>query len=173
MSIGYENVQVTDELLKEYEEEKKKAEGWAKYGRFKAWLYYANLKRRQLQGLHENCLVGYSIDGIRQVHCICGLILQGDGPQKAELISEEAKKRTNSLKLDNIQIVKGHLSLDNFKTVTVALLVDFLWVPEIGDYLWTAYCQECGMQIKRVENSLAKKFVSSHNAACGGTNNEH
>ena len=89
MTIGYEDVQVTEELLEEYEREKEQAVGPAKYGRFKAWLYYANIRRRQLQGLHENCLVGNTSQGVRTVHCICGLYLSGSEEQDLGLLSPE------------------------------------------------------------------------------------
>lgn len=168
MSIGYEDVQVTEELLQEYELKKAKAEGWGKYGRFKAWLYYANLRRRQLQGLHECVLEGNSLKGERRLHCICGMFFQSSDLKKVELISKKVKIKTKSLRLDEVQQVKGHLNLDDFKSITVALLVDFLWEPEIGDYLWTAFCQECGKQIYQVENLKARAFVDLHNKSCGG-----
>ena len=171
MSIGYEDVEVTEELLTEYEREKELAEGWAKYARFKAWLYHANVRRRQLQGLHENCLVGVSADGLRTVHCICGMFFQGSDLKDGSQISGEVRKKTKGLGLDEIQEVKGHLNLEDFHSITVALLVDFLWEPNIGDYLWTAFCQECGKYVERVKNAVAKQFVSRHDKSCGGAIN--
>lgn len=168
MAIYYEDVQVTDELLNQYEREKEKAAGPAKFGRFKAWLYYSNMRRRQIQGLHENSVVDISAQGIRTIHCVCGLCFRESELEDFEILSPTVKRKIKDLRLDEIQVVKGHRNLEDFKSKTVALIVDFLWVPSIGDYVWTAFCQECGKQTKKVVNSKAKAFVVSHNDSCGG-----
>ena len=167
MAIHYHEVQVTEELLIRYEREKDQAAGPAKFGRFKAWLYYSNIRRRQLQGLHENSVVGVSTGGIRTVHCVCGLYFRDSELEDFETLSPMVKRKIKDLKLDEIQVVKGHRNLEDFKSRTVALIVDFHWVSRFGDYMWTAFCQECGKQSKKVINSKAKAFVVSHNDSCG------
>ena len=167
MSIGYEDVQVTKEYLQELQQVKK-AEGWGAYAQFRTRLYYGNLRRRQLQGLHEIVEAGYSTTGARELHCICGLYFEDSGPIETEILSREVQRKTQDLELDGIQQVRGHRSLEDFKSITVALLVKFLWEPKIGDYLWTAFCQECGESINLVINSEAKDFVATHNQSCGG-----
>ena len=52
----YSKVFVSDELLERLQREQDEAEGMAKYGRFKTWLHYANLKSWQDQGWHFNYL---------------------------------------------------------------------------------------------------------------------
>jgi hypothetical protein len=42
-------------------------------------------------------------------------------------------------------------------------LVNYVWKSEIGDYLWTAFCQECGEIIFEIRNEEAKAFVNNHN----------
>jgi len=166
VSIGYDDVQVTEAELEELRQ-LKKAEGWGAYAQFKTRLYYGNLRRRQLQGLHEILKV-HSSNGARTIHCICGLYFQDLDSGEAEIISREVQNKTEELQLDEIQQVRGHRSLEDFKSITVALLVNFFWEPKIGDYLWTSFCQECGESIKLVINSEAKAFVANHDQSCGG-----
>ena len=49
----YVDVTVSKELLERLEKDKQEAVGQARYGRFKAWLHYANLRRWQEQGWHS------------------------------------------------------------------------------------------------------------------------
>ena len=46
----YKDVRVSERLLDRLKKEQDEAEGMAKYGRFKTWLHYANLKSWQEQG---------------------------------------------------------------------------------------------------------------------------
>lgn len=167
MTIGYEDVQVSEEVLQELQRVKK-VEGFGAYAQFKTRLYYGNLRRRQLQGLHELVEEVFSSTGFRTLHCICGLYFQDSKPRETELISREVQIMAQDLNLDEIQKVRGHRSLEDFKSITFALLIKFLWEPKIGDYLWTAFCQECGESIKLVINSEARAFVAAHDKTCSG-----
>ena len=51
-TISYQNVAVSEAKLEKLKDEQDKAEGMHKYGRFKAWLHYANLQSWQRQGHH-------------------------------------------------------------------------------------------------------------------------
>jgi len=165
MSIGYKEVRVPAELLAECEAEKQLATGWGKYAKFKQWLHYANLDRWQKQGHHFHYLTEVSLER-KQLICTCGLYLvEGEEPEDLE-IEKSLALRVGELLLDRLQTVKGHRSLEDFKTLTCALIVDYVWKSEIGDYLWTAYCQECGDLVVEQRNELAKSFVDTHNAKC-------
>lgn len=167
MPIGYKEVQVSDELLEKYEKEKELAQGWAKYAKFKSWLHYANLKRWQGQGHHVQYLTISSAGG-DQIVCTCGLFIEQREVGDLEALSPDVQLRISDLNLDQIQRVKGHRSLDDFKNSTVALIVDFVWEPKVGDYLWSAICQECGEIVVERASSEAKSFVAGHNISCGG-----
>jgi hypothetical protein len=165
MSIGYKEVRVSAELLAECEKEKQLATGWGKYAKFKQWLHYANLDRWQKQGHHFHYLTEVG-QARKQLICTCGLYLVA-GEQLEDLVIERSLAlRVGELLLDRLQTVKGHRNLDDFKTPTCALIVDYVWKSEIGDYLWTAYCQECGDLVVEQRNELAKNFVDAHNAKC-------
>ena len=165
MSIGYKEVRVPAELLAECEREKKLATGWGKYAKFKQWLHYANLDRWQKQGHHFHYLTEVGQER-KQIICTCGLYMV-EGEELEDLVIEKSLAlRVGELLLDRLQTVKGHRSLDDFKTLTCALIVDFVWKSEIGDYLWTAYCQECGDLVVQQRNESAKSFVDAHNAKC-------
>ena len=165
MSIGYKEVRVPAELLAECEREKQLATGWGKYAKFKQWLHYANLDRWQKQGHHFHYLTEVGQER-KQLICTCGLYLV-EGDELEDLIIEKSiALRVGELLLDRLQTVKGHRSFDDFKTLTCALIVDYVWKSEIGDYLWTAYCQECGDLVVEQRNELAKSFVDAHNANC-------
>ena len=165
MSIGYKEVRVPAELLVECEREKQLATGWGKYAKFKQWLHYANLDRWQKQGHHFHYLT--EVDPERkQLICTCGLYLVDGENLEGLVIEKSLALRVGELLLDRLQTVRGHRSLDDFKTLTCALIVDFVWKSEVGDYLWTAYCQECGDLVVEQRNELAKSFVDAHNANC-------
>ena len=165
MSIGYIDVSVSPELLARCEAEKQKATGWGKYGKFKKWLDYANLDHWQKQGHHFHYLTNVSYERKRWI-CTCGLYLVAGEDLEHLVIEKSLALRVGELLLDRLQTVKGHRNLDDFKTPTCALIVDYVWKSEIGDYLWTAYCQECGDLVVEQRNELAKSFVDAHNAKC-------
>ena len=162
MSIGYKDTSVSAELLAECQEEKQQATGWGKYAKFKVWLHYANLDRWQRQGHHFHYLTDVS-DKKKKLICTCGLYLNEGDEIKAEVIDSSIALKAGDLELDQVQITKGHRSLDDFKSKTCALLVNYVWRAEIGDYLWTAFCQECGEIVVELRNEEAKAFVTTHN----------
>ena len=165
MSIGYKAVRVPAELLARCEAEKQLATGWKKYEKFKQWLHYANLNRWQKQGHHFHYLTEVGLER-KHLICTCGLYLV-DGEELEDLVIEKSLAlKVGELLLDRLQTVKGHRSLDDFKTPICALIVDYVWKSEIGDYLWTAYCQVCGELVVEQRNELAKSFVDAHNAKC-------
>ncbi len=165
MSIGYKEVRVPEELLAECEKEKQLAQGWGKYAKFKQWLHYANLERWQKQGHHFHYLTEVGLER-KQLICTCGLYLVEGEDLENLVIEKSLSLKVGELLLDRLQTVKGHRSLDDFKTLTCALIVDFVWKSEVGDYLWTAFCQECGELVVEQRNELAKSFVDAHNAKC-------
>jgi hypothetical protein len=165
MSIGYLDVQVPKEKLKKLKSEMDKAPTSQKYGRYKAWLHYANLDMWQAQGHHFQYVTEVGLER-KHLICTCGLYLV-EGEELEDLVIEKSlAMRVGELLLDRLQTVKGHRSLDDFKTPTCALIVDYVWKSEIDDYLWAAYCQECGALVVEQRNELAKGFVDAHNKKC-------
>ncbi len=165
-TISYQIVVVTeaklDKLKKDQEEA---AKGMAKYGRYKAWLHYANLQSWQRQGHHFHYLSGDNAD-----HCTCGLVLHENGSSDEEIavvISKSVQDKLDGLNLEQIQKVRGHMGLPSLKGETVALIVDYIYREELDHYLWTAICQQCGEYVVGVRDTEADSFVKSHNKICG------
>ena len=164
-TISYKIVVVTEAKLEKLKEEQDKAEGMHKYGRFKAWLHYANLQSWQEQGHHFHYLSGDNAD-----HCTCGLVLHENGSSDEEIavvISKSVQDKLDGLKLEQIQKVRGHVGLPSLKGETVALIVDYIYREELDYYLWTAICQQCGEYKVEIRDTDADSFVKSHNKICG------
>jgi hypothetical protein len=164
-SISYKKVVVTEAKLEKLKDEQDKAEGMHKYGRFKAWLHYANLHSWQGQGHHFHYLSGDNAD-----HCTCGLVLHENGSSDEELavvISKSVQDKLDGLNLEQIQKVRGHVGLPALKGETVALIVDFIYREDLNDYLWTVICQQCGDYQVQIRDTDADLFVKSHNKICG------
>jgi hypothetical protein len=164
-SISYKKVAVTEAKLEKLKDEQDKAEGMHKYGRFKAWLHYANLQSWQGQGHHFHYLSGDNAD-----HCTCGLVLHENGSSDEELavvISKSVQDKLDGLNLEQIQKVRGHVGLPALKGETVALIVDFIYREDLNDYLWTVICQQCGDYQVQIRDTDADLFVKSHNKICG------
>jgi len=70
------------------------------------------------------------------------------------------------IKLDAVQMTRGHRSLSDFTSSTTALIFNFIWDSKSGDYLWSSYCQICGEVLVEKANEVAKAFTQSHNASC-------
>ena len=68
MAIGYQDVRVSKAKLERLERERDLAKGPEKYGRYKAWLHFANLDMWQKQGHHFHYLTDVS-DGKRKLLC--------------------------------------------------------------------------------------------------------
>ena len=164
-TISYQNVVVTEAKLEKLKDEQVKAEGMHKYGRFKAWLHYANLQSWQGQGHHFRYL-----SGVNSEFCTCGLVLHESGSSDQEIavvISKAVKDKLDFLNLEEIQKVRGHVGLPSLKGETVALIVDYIYREELNDYLWTVICQQCGEYEVEQLNMDACAFVESHNTICG------
>ena len=165
-TISYQNVVVTeaklDKLKKDQEEA---AKGMAKYGRYKAWLHYANLQSWQRQGHHFRYLSGQNAE-----FCTCGLALHENGTSDQEIavvISKAVEDKLDFLNLEEIQKVRGHVGLPSLKGETVALIVDYIYREDLNYYLWTVICQQCGEYVVGVSDTDADSFVKSHNTICG------
>ena len=163
MAIGYEIDRITKAEVEELERKLAEASPNARYAAFRTRLFYGNLYRWQGQGYHFNYM---TFEG--KHHCTCGLYWIKDFGANTEQISSVVSSKLQTLKIDDVQSVKGHLNLDDFSHLTIAPIVEFLWDRKIGDYLWTAFCQECGESIKLVVNSEARAFAAAHDASCGG-----
>ena len=164
-TISYQNVVVTEAKLEKLKDEQDKAEGMHKYGRFKAWLHYANLQSWQRQGHHFRYLSGQNAE-----FCTCGLALHENGTADQEIavvISKAVQDKLDFLNLEEIQKVRGHVGLPSLKGETVALIVDYIYREELNYYLWTAICQQCGEYVGGVRDIDADSFVKSHNTICG------
>ena len=164
-TVSYQNVGVTEAKLEKLKDEQDKAEGMHKYGRFKAWLHYANLQSWQRQGHHFRYLSGQNAE-----FCTCGLALHENGTSDQEIavvISKAVEDKLDFLNLEEIQKVRGHVGLPSLKGETVALIVDYIYREELDYYLWTAICQQCGECVVGVRDTEADSFVKSHNSICG------
>jgi hypothetical protein len=164
-TVSYQNVGVTEAKLEKLKDEQDKAEGMHKYGRFKAWLHYANLQSWQRQGHHFRYLSGLNTE-----FCTCGLALHEDGTSDQEIavvISKAVEDKLESLNLEEIQKVRGHVGLPSLKDETVALIVDYIYREDLNDYLWTVICQQCGEYEVEQVNMDAYSFVETHNKICG------
>ena len=164
-TISYQNVVVTEAKLEKLKDEQEKAEGMHKYGRFKAWLHYANLQSWQRQGHHFRYLSGQNTE-----FCTCGLALHENGTVDQELavvISKTVQDKLDGLNLEQIQKVRGHVGLPKLEGKTVALVMDYIYREDLNDYLWTVICQQCGDYQVEIRDTDADLFVKSHNTICG------
>jgi len=151
----YSNVKVSERLLNRLKKEQDEAEGMARYGRFKAWLHYANLKRWQDQGWHFNYLDSGSE---LKSYCTCGLTVGID--DEPEVVGLDV------LKLDIVQSACGHRNLPSLKGVSVAFIFDFKFMEAKDEYYYKALCQECLCYSELLPGDEADAFVDRHNQAC-------
>jgi hypothetical protein len=164
-TVTYEDVLVTAEYLKQLRAEIKAADVRAKYGLFRSSLFYGNLRRWQRQAWHCKYETGSGT-----TYCTCGLVLNENGTADqgiAVVISKSVRHKLDGIELEQIHFVRGHKSLPSLKGETVALIVGFIYKEEVDDYLWTAFCQQCGDYQIEVKNADAKTFVKTHNRICG------
>ena len=151
----YVDVRVSDEKLRDLKREQDAAVGMARYGRFKAWLHYANLNSWQAQKWH----FAYLNYGGGELHCTCGLVVEvGAAPE----ISSMGK-----LNLDAAHRAKGHRKLPEFGEVVVAFIYDYKWMEELGVYYFDAFCQVCGDFVLERPGKEADMFADIHNISCG------
>ncbi len=164
-TISYVEVKVTEAKLAKLKDEQEKAEEMHKYGRFKAWLHYANLNSWQGQGHHFRYL-----SGVNSEFCTCGLVLHengSSGQEIAAIISNSVQEKLDGLNLEQIQKVRGHVGLPRLEGETVALIIDYIYREDLNDYLWTVICQQCGEYKVELKNMHACSFVEAHNKKCG------
>ena len=129
-----------------------------KYGKFKAWLHYANLQRWQNQGWHYAYL---NYNG-KELHCTCGLVVPIENTVTSD-IKEGVPKRWARLNLDRVQLQTGHRNLPSLIGTTTALLVDFKWIEDVDYYIWDGICQGCGEYEGEMKGEEIKKFLNNHN----------
>jgi hypothetical protein len=165
MAIGYQNVRVSKAKLEKLERERDLEKGPKRFGKYKAWLHFANLDMWQKQGHHFHYLTDVS-GGKQKLLCTCGLFMEDADSQSSQAISSDLALRVGELLLDRLQALKGHKNLDDFRGLNCALIVDLAWNEVLNRHLWTAYCQECGDFVVEKENIEARGFVSLHNANC-------
>ena len=152
---SYVDVSVSDETLTKLKRAQNEAEGMAKYGRFKAWLHYANLNSWQNQKWHW----GYVNHCGEEWRCTCGLVIPMGA--KHEVTGLE------HLELDAAHRARGHRSLPNFGEQVVAFIYDYKWMEERGVYYFDAFCQVCGDSVKERPGKDADLFAQIHNISCG------
>jgi hypothetical protein len=151
----YAKVDVSEQLLARLKKEQDQAVGMAGYGRFKAWLHYANLKSWQEQGWHFN----YLDSGNELIHiCTCGLSVHID--DEPEVVGLDV------LKLDPVQSARGHRNLPSLKGTCVAFIYDFKFMEEEGVYFYTALCQACCSYTELLPGDEADAFVDRHISIC-------
>jgi hypothetical protein len=151
----YVDVSVADELLTRLKQEQSAAVAMEKYGRFKSWLRYANLKSWQGQKWHW----GYINSAGREWHCTCGLVVAMDAKAEVGGLAQ--------LDLDAAHRARGHRSLPDFGEVVVAFIYDYKWMEERGVYYFDALCQVCGDYVLERPGRQADMFADIHNISCG------
>ena len=151
----YVDVSVADELLARLKREQSAAIAMEKYGRFKAWLHYANLNSWQHQKWHW----GYVNNAGKEWHCTCGLVVAMDALAEVGGLAH--------LELDATHRGRGHRSLPDFGGVVVAFIYDYKWMEELGVYYYDAFCQVCGDYVLERPGKEADMFADIHNISCG------
>ena len=153
----YASVSVEEELLVRLKREQESAVGMARYGRFKAWLHYANLQSWQNQGLHFR----YVNNNGTEHWCTCGLIVPIGLKPDVEGLKQ--------LKLDDVHVAFGHRNLPSLEGRTSAFIYDSTWIegsPEKhfnhGTYHYSAICQVCLVYVKDIPGVDADAFVLAH-----------
>jgi hypothetical protein len=160
----YANVSVTESLIKRLELDKDKAVGMARYGRFKAWLHYANLQSWQNQGLHFR----YLNNAGKEHWCTCGLVVPIGCQPDVKGLAE--------LELDEVHVAFGHKNLPSLRGQAKAFIYNFLWVEgspdkhfNHGTYHYSAFCQACLEHVKDLPAADADAFVKAHKKCRGRT----
>ena len=155
MPKEYEDNRVTDAEVAKRRRDLSKAPSERKVGRWYALRHYSQLQREQNQGYHHGYLRGEG-----SLHCTCGLVIkESDEFLVLNYPNEE-------LKLEPLVLVSGHRNLPSCEGETVALIVAFVFEKALNDYLWTAFCQRCGVVLRKVRDTEAKAFVEAHNETC-------
>lgn len=151
----YVDLKITDEKLEELRSKMDGQVGMAKYGRYQAWLHYANLNSWQNQKWHW----GYVNYEGKAWYCTCGLIVPMD--EAAEVVGLEG------LVLDLAHRTKGHRKLPNFEQPVVSFIYDYKWMKIFEVYYFDAFCQVCGDSVQERPGLEADAFADAHNTSCG------
>ena len=153
----YVDVSVAAELLIELKQKQNDTPGGTmeKYGRFKSWLRYANLKSWQGQKWHW----GYVDYCGEEWHCTCGLVIPMGAKADVGGLAQ--------LDLDAAHRAKGHRSLPEFGEVVVAFIYDYKWMEVLGVYYYDTFCQVCGDYVLERPGKDADIFADIHNISCG------
>ena len=151
----YKDVSVSAQLLEDLHGKMDGEVGVRKYGRFKAWLHYANLDSWQQQKWHW----GYVDYEGKEWHCTCGLVIPIGAKAEVDGLAQ--------LDLDAAHRARGHRSLPDFGEVVVALIYDYKWMEERGVYYFDAFCQVCGDYVLERPGRQADMFADIHNISCG------
>lgn len=155
----YVNTHVDPDYLDKLKREMADENSPKKYGKYKAWLHYANLKSWQEQGWHW----AYLNNSGKEMHCTCGLVIEIGS--KSDL-SKKVQRKLNDFELDQVQSMKGHRNLPTLKGPTCALIINFYPVYEERNYLWDVICQGCADTSSQLNEESAKEFVLFHNKKC-------
>jgi hypothetical protein len=159
-TIEYEKNDLSERTLERLHRDIERVEPLKRFGRFKTWLHYANLKRWRDQGHHFHYL-----SEPNSIHCTCGLVVNR-GDDGSYLRNVSAVGDIPRIKLDDVQWVKGHVNLPSGRGRTVALIYNFFYAEVVQNYLWDAFCQECGEVVQKKVLLEAKEFVKEHNKTC-------
>ena len=152
----YRDLKITDETLEELHSKMDGEVGMAKYGRFKAWLHYANLNSWQNQKWHW-AYVNYAGESW---HCTCGLVVARGAV--AEVGGLDA------LELDAAHRARGHRQLPDFGELVVAFIYGYKWMEDRGVYYYDAFCQVCSDYVLERPGREADMFADIRNISCGG-----
>ena len=155
MPIEYEDNRVSDREVAKRKRELQAAPSERKVGRWYALRHYSQLQREQNQGYHHGYLRGEG-----GLHCTCGLVIK----ESDEFLV--LNYPNEDLKLEPLVLVSGHRNLPSCEGETVALIVGFVFEKALNDYLWTAFCQTCGVVLRKARDTEAKAFVEAHNETC-------
>ena len=162
-SIFYEEVDLSDERLKALETERDSAPQERRYGAFKRWLHWANLKCWRQQGLHFRYLtMGSTSERGPKFYCTCGLAVDTDGVGAEVVVTPEG------VDFDEVQVCKGHRRLPSGEGLATAMIVNFSHVYGMKGYRWDCFCQGCGRFEKGLSEASARSFVERHDRECGG-----
>ena len=151
----YIDVSVSAQLLEDLHCKMDGEVGVHKYGRYKAWLHYANLDSWQSQKWHW----GYVNNADKEWHCTCGLVIEMGAVHEVGGLA--------ALDLGAANRAKGHRKLPEFGAVVVAFIYDYKWMEEVGVYHYNALCQVCGNYVLTRSGKEADMFAEIHNISCG------
>jgi hypothetical protein len=150
----YADVSVSKRLLERLKKEQNEAVGMARYGRFKAWLHYANLQSWQFQKWHFNYV---NVNG-NENHCTCGLIVHIDDEPEVDGFKD--------LELDRTHRARGHRNLPTMVGRCVAFIYDYKYIEDKGVYFYKALCQVCHEHTGLMPAKGTDWFVDKHNVKC-------